>query len=160
MNNYIFEKANSEYDCGNLKKAFELFLKAAEDGNDSAMDRVASMYESAEGVDYDFDKAIYWYRKAVDAGNITSLYNLGVSYRTRGDVLKAKYWFEKALDAGDLDAALDLGKLHMICIAERDKVVFYLKKFLQSDNSFEESRKEAIAILSEIENEEGYGGHS
>lgn len=151
MNNYIFDQADSEYNNGNFKKAFELFLKVAKDGNDSAMDRIASMYEAAEGVDYDFDKAIYWYRKAVEAGSITSLYNLGVSYRTKGNVSKAKYWFEKALDAGDLDAALDLGKLHMVCEAEQDKVVFYLKKFLQSDNSFEDSRQEALDIISKIE---------
>lgn len=151
MKDQIFEQANLEYNRGDFKKAFELFTKAAEDGNDSAMDRIASMYEAAEGVDYDFDKAIYWYCKAVEAGSITSLYNLGVSYRAKGDVLKAKYWFEKALDAGDLDAALDLGKLHMVCEAEKDKVVFYLKRFLQSDNTFEESRKEALDILSKIE---------
>ncbi|GBC62855.1 sel1 repeat family protein [Desulfonema ishimotonii] len=151
MTDIIFDQADSEYSNGNFEKAFELFFKAAEDGNESAMDRIASIYESAEGVDYDYDKAIYWYQKAVDAGSITSLYNLGVSYRAKGDVSQAKYWFEKALDAGDLDAALELGKLHMICESEQDKVVFYLKKFLQSNNSFEDSRKEALDIISKIE---------
>jgi len=151
MDNKIFNQADSEYSEGNFDEAFELFLEAAEHGDDSAMDRVASMYEASEGVEYDFDKAIYWYRKAVKAGSITSLYNLGVSFRSKGNVSEAKHWFEKALDAGDRDAALDLGKLHMICEAEQDKVVFYLKLFLQSNNSLEDSQKEARDILSKIE---------
>ena len=40
-NDKIFEQAESEYIHGNLSRAFELFLEAAEGGNDSAMDRVA-----------------------------------------------------------------------------------------------------------------------
>ena len=151
MDDILFNQADSEYNNGNFEKAFELFLKAAENGDDSAMDRIASMYDAGEGVDFDFDKAIYWYQKAVEAGSVTSLYNLGISYRSKGDVLKAKYWFEKALAAGDFDAALDLAKLHMVCEVEHEKVIFYLKKCLQGNNLFGCTRKEAIDILESFE---------
>ena len=64
MDDLLFNQADLEYNNDNFEKAFELFLKAAENGDDSAMDRIASMYDVGEGVDYDFDKAIYWYQKA------------------------------------------------------------------------------------------------
>ena len=143
MDDLLFNQADLEYNNDNFEKAFELFLKAAENGDDSAMDRIASMYDAGEGVDYDFDKAIY--------GSVTSLYNLGVSYRSKGNVLEAKHWFEKALAAGDFDAALELAKLHMLCEAEQEKVIFYLKKCLQGNNLFECTRKEAIDILEGFE---------
>ena len=151
MDDLLFNQADLEYNNDNFEKAFELFLKAAENGDDSAMDRIASMYDAGEGVDYDFDKAIYWYQKAIEAGSVTSLYNMGISYRSKGNVLEAKHWFEKALAAGDFDAALELAKLHMLCEAEQEKVIFYLKKCLQGDNLFECTRKEAIDILEDFE---------
>ena len=39
-------------------------------------------------------------------------------------MLEAKHWFEKAL------AALDLAKLHMLCEAEQEKVIFLSKEVL------------------------------
>ena len=92
MDDLLFNQADLEYNNDNFEKAFELFLKAAENSDDSAMDRIASMYDAGEGVDYDFDKAIYWYQKAIEAGSVTSLYNLGISYRSKGNVLEAKHW--------------------------------------------------------------------
>ena len=66
-------------------------------------------------------------------------------------MLEAKHWFEKALAAGDFDTALELAKLHMLCEAEQEKVIFYLKKCSQGDNLFEYTRKEAIDILEGFE---------
>lgn len=148
--NTLFFKADQAYNKGNFREALDLFLKAAGYGDESAMGRIASMYEDAEGVTYDFDKAIYWYLKAVKAGSLTSLYNLGVSYRAQGDILQAKYWFERALNAGDLDAALDLGKLYMICESEQNKAIDYFNNFLSSNNLFEESQKEAVDLLAKL----------
>ena len=43
MDDLLFNQADLEYNNDNFEKAFELFLKAAENGDDSAMDRIASM---------------------------------------------------------------------------------------------------------------------
>lgn len=147
----IFNRADAEYNRGNFAKAFELFLEAANNGDDSAMGRVACMYGDGEGIEYNFDKSIYWDEKAANSGNLSSMFNLGVSYRTKGNIRQAKYWFEKSFESGDGDAALQLAKLYMVSEKETEKVVFYLKEALKDDDLDEESINEAKQILSEID---------
>lgn len=154
----LFSLADQEYEHGNYKEAFEIFLKIANSDNpdkDSAMDRIASMYDADEGVDYDFDKAIYWYKKAVDHGNhSTALHNLGVTYRAKGNIVEAKTWFEASLQAGNHNSALDLAKIYMVCENSKEKVIDYLKECLKGgDNLFEDVYLEATTLLAALDAE-------
>ena len=58
---------------------FERFLKRAKDGDVVAQNSLAACYATGDGVDKDYEKAIYWYKQASlnedDDGN--ALYNLG-----------------------------------------------------------------------------------
>lgn len=138
-----FSQADAAYDAGDSSEAFRLFLAAAESGNCDAMCRVAVMYESGEGVEYDVEKSIFWDLKAIDAGSTSSLINLGITYRRLGDIRKAKYWFEKSLETGDGEAALELAKLYSVSDKESATVKRYLQIAISSDRLSENSLEEA-----------------
>lgn len=146
-NDKLFSQADKQHELGRLDVAFKLFLEAAEQGDSSAMSRLACMYADGEGVLRDFEKSIEWDKKAIDAGNTTSLLNLAITYRTLGDIISSKYWFEKALDKGDSEAALQLAKLYMISDKEREKIKYYLSIAISDESICEESHIEANKLL-------------
>lgn len=148
-NDDLFERASTEYEGGDFKKAFSLFLNAAEGGSVDAMERLASMYGAGEGTGLDFEKSIYWDKKAVDNGSILSLLNLGITYRSVGDIRLSKSWFEKALAAGDGEAALQLAKLYMVSEKEAGIVVGLLNAAIDSKTLCDASLEEASKFLTE-----------
>ncbi len=60
-------------------KACEYFKQAADQDLPMAMENLADMYRSDEGVK-DLAKAMQWYKKAADAGDTSSLLKLGDHY--------------------------------------------------------------------------------
>jgi uncharacterized protein len=146
----IFEKADRLYDRGQFKKAFDIFLELAQRGDASACSRVANMYGDGKGVAFDFAKSVEWDLRAIELGNMGSLFNLGVSYRTRGDSKEARKWFEKSLEAGDGEAAVELAKLLHVSEHESDRVFHLLKFAIESKNITDGSREEAQELLREI----------
>jgi uncharacterized protein len=150
MENSFFDDASLAYDDGDYNLAFALFLKSAHAGDVDSMTRIASMYSTAEGVALDFDKSIEWDEKAAQAGSISSITNLGITYRMRGDLKKAKIWFEKANASGDSEAALHLAKLYLVSELETERVKHYLKLVLSKPSNSEASRDEAKQLLDEL----------
>ena len=62
---------------------------------------MGTYYESGNGVEKDYWKAIYWYTKAAEQGNPNAQYHLAVLYNKAEDnPLKAYYWFEAARICG------------------------------------------------------------
>lgn len=142
-----FNEADDAYNSGNMELAFQLFSRAAEDGDASAMSRLAMMYGDGEGVAYDFDKSVYWDLQAIEAGCISSMSNLAITYRNHGDAREARKWFEKAWEAGDVDAALDLAKLLVVSDKELDQVRTLLKQVVGSKEACPASVEEAQKML-------------
>lgn len=69
------------YEKNNKKEAFEWFLKSAQGGEISGMEKVAECYLKGEGVTTNREKALEWYRTAVTKGSTTAqraLQELGV----------------------------------------------------------------------------------
>lgn len=139
--------ADTYYNSKNYDLAFKIFLKLAEEGDDNSMDRIGSMYDAGEGVEYNLEQAIFWYKKAIEKGSWGSRHNLAITYRCHGDMLKAKYWFEESIKYGNLDSALDLAKLLMICEDKKDQVVFYLNLCSEDKNGYEDTINEANKLL-------------
>lgn len=142
-----FIVASKLYDEGRYSEAFEQFLSLANQGDTSAMTRVACMYGEGKGVEYNFAASVNWDIKAAAAGSQTALVNLGISYRNIGDTRRAKEWFGKALQAGDGEAALELAKMYLVSDLEIDRVKNYLTLALQSTNICEASHDEAKDLL-------------
>ncbi|MFA7687392.1 MAG: tetratricopeptide repeat protein [Moheibacter sp.] len=60
------------------------------------------LYDKGYGVSQDFDKAIYWYEKAINFRNsATAMNNIGNIYYMQKNYSQAKYWFEKATLKGN-----------------------------------------------------------
>lgn len=85
----------------NSKKAFELYKKAAEMGDDHSMRVLASKYQLGQGCEKDVTMAIRWYKKALAKGNMQVGFKLGDIYLNGEDVeidsdLAVEY-YEKAI---------------------------------------------------------------
>jgi tetratricopeptide (TPR) repeat protein len=145
-----FEEGDAFEESGFYEKAFAAFLAGAKSGSTSCMKRLASLYTMGKGMGFaDFDEAIEWEKRAVEAGDKTALFNLGVSYRMVGKVLQAKACFESALKAGDNSAALELAKLYAVSEKEALKVEGFLKQVIQDTSLCEADHENAKRLLSE-----------
>lgn len=71
------------------------------------------LYDKGYGVKQDYDKALYWYEKAINLGNSsTAMNNVGFIYYTRKDYSQAKYWFEKATAKGSAVGTFSLAYIY------------------------------------------------
>jgi TPR repeat protein len=140
-----FEKADMLYDDGKFKEALNIFRKIAKNGDDSAMDRIGTMYANGEGVEKNISKAIEWYKKSVVNGGLTSLYNLGLIYKCENNINESKRWFTMALNEGDTDASVELAKLYLD--NDVNKAISYLKIALLDDNLILDVKEEAESLL-------------
>lgn len=50
------------------ERAFNLYMKLAEQGNPEAQYQLGNLYLSGDGVEFDWDEALAWYRSAADQG--------------------------------------------------------------------------------------------
>ena len=70
-------------------------------------------YYTGNGVPQDYAKAVEWYTKAAEAGNLTAQFNLGLIYeKGRGvkqDYAQAVSWYTKAAEQGAIEAQYNLG---------------------------------------------------
>ncbi len=146
-----FERGDALEEQGSFEQAFEEFSAGAKAGDVSCMTRLALLYTLGKGIDCcDYDKAIEWETKAHEAGDTTAQFNLGITYRMKGDLLEARACFEKALRAGDNSAALELAKLYVVSPKESETVKNYLGLVLADTSLCEVEREEATRLLSRI----------
>ena len=103
----FFKQGMEAYNAGDFKKAFELILKAAEQGDVIAMSNIGGMYKRGEGVKKDLAKALEWRCKAGEKGDVNIQHELGTwyfkgndEYSIEKDAKKAAYWWQKATDQG------------------------------------------------------------
>ncbi len=143
----LFTKANKLHEESFYKEAFSLFLKGAELGDTSCMNRVACMYSSGEGVKLDYDNALKWELKAIELGDLTAMTNAAITYRIKGELVKSKEWFEKSLFNGDGAAALQLAKLYMVSDKESENVKKYLNIAISHENMTESCIEESRELL-------------
>jgi len=89
--------------------------KEAVSGDPGAMEMLAQMYQRSNNDPQSAALAFYWYKKAVDAGRISSLYRLGVLYETgmgtAKDVNEAVRLYRRASAAGSAEASQRLTEL-------------------------------------------------
>lgn len=94
----------------NLRKAFDLYLKAARAGSREAQFRLACAYENGElNLKENYEKAYDWYLKAANNGNVEAMFILAEAYNYEEldldeDEDEAFEWYLKAARLGHVDA--------------------------------------------------------
>jgi TPR repeat protein/serine/threonine protein kinase len=96
-----------------LRKAVELYQKAADQGNSVAQNSLGYLYEKGTGVTKDLSKAVELYQKAADQGNAVAQTALGYRYENgtgvAKDLSKAVELYRKAADQGNAAGQNNLG---------------------------------------------------
>lgn len=92
-----------------LQRAIDNLIKRAEAGDIEAMTDLADAYYKGTRLRYDPHEACKWWTKAAEAGDVSSMYNLGLLYT--GDISKqiyndklAAHWLYEASIRGDKEA--------------------------------------------------------
>lgn len=100
------------------KKAFSLYVKAAEQENAVAQNNLGVMYENGITVNTDIKQAKQWYKRSAEQGYRFGQYNYAnilLSEAPLGDALskieKAKLWLRKSADQGVIQATEKLVSL-------------------------------------------------
>ena len=148
----LFDRANEEWDAGNLKEAFSLFGEAAHQGEIYAFNSIGYFFDSGLGLTANFDKALFWYKKAARAGDVLAWSNIGILYLNHGNERQAKYWLAKAVGNGDGDAALELARMFLRKKSNKGLAIGkeYLEAAIRSESVTECSRDEAKNLLSSL----------
>ena len=89
----------------------EDLLKCAEDGDTACMKRLAMMFlngDEERNAEPDPEKAVYWFRKAAEAGDSDGMFSIALhlakGYGVQRNFGEAAEWMKKAEEAGDPDA--------------------------------------------------------
>jgi TPR repeat protein len=97
-------------------RAFEWYLKAAEQNHPGAQFALASMYDNGRGVKINHAEAVKWCRRAAELGNVGAQFNLGVMYANgqgvKKDEAEAVKWYRKAAEQNDAAAQSSLGLMY------------------------------------------------
>jgi len=126
-----------------LEKAFKIYLKAAELGNDVAQYNVGSSYEFGDGIECDYNKAFFWYKKAAEAGDVDAQSRLAYFYENGKGIEKdensAFYWYKKAAEAGSSWDMHGLGLCYLNGIGtkvDNESALLWFTKSAENDCEF------------------------
>jgi TPR repeat protein len=146
----MFIQANAAWDHGDLREAFELFMKAAKLGDVSSQLDLGYFFDQGLSVRKDKKKALKWYRKAYWQGDAGAANNIATIYRDLGDTKKMLWWLRRAAAMGDVDVQLDLGKRYERGLAvpkDPVKAKLFYRRVLANKSATENDRVKATARL-------------
>ena len=110
------ENATTEYEQGDFKTAYRLFVPLAEEGSPEAQYYLSFMYEKGQGVPEDYIAAAKWCRKAAEQGYAPAQYGLGFMYKNGigvpQDYAEAAKWLGKAAEQEYAPAMFTLGIMY------------------------------------------------
>ncbi|MDE7009222.1 MAG: tetratricopeptide/SEL1-like repeat protein [Lachnospiraceae bacterium] len=108
-------------DEGDYETALEYYQKVVEEGTEQlyivhAMRSIAYLYWYGNGVEEDGAKAIEWFTKAADLGDVESMVCIGELYdwddSVEQDYDMALEWYTKAADLGDAESMNRIGVMY------------------------------------------------
>ena len=106
MRSYVWYRRGKMYCYGlgtkqDYEKAFEWFLKSAQEGNKFAQYSLANLYYYGNGVEKDLSQAFLWYRKSASQGQPYASYAVAQMYKNGEYVQKdestAQQYYKRAL---------------------------------------------------------------
>jgi TPR repeat protein len=154
----LFNEANTAWDHGDLRKAFELFMRSAELGDTGSQVDVGYFFDNGLFVKRDRKRALLWYRKAYLQGDAGAANNIATVYRELGQTKKMLWWFRRAAAMGDIDVLLQLGNRYergdgVPKDLEKSKV-FY-RRVLKSTYATKDDKAHARNRLGRLEKQHG-----
>jgi TPR repeat protein len=147
-----FRRASESWERGEHRRAFRMFLHGARAGDPSAQLNLGHFYDEGIGVRANVEKALFWYRRAYQAGSGHAAGNIGLMLREQRDFAGAIRWLKKALTRGDDDSALHLAEIQATRGHVRDALQF-LARVLRSSNVTPHSKTKARALQRSLERE-------
>jgi len=117
------ELASGLVDQRRYRQAFRLLLKAGRKGESAAFLNLGHAYDVGEGIRKSKRKALYWYARALDAGDTAAAHNIATVYRDRGDVVRAIRWLLRAVALGESGSNLELGQLLLSRLGQPDEAL-------------------------------------
>jgi len=144
----LSERANKQWDEGNLRSAFRLFLAGAKAGDTGCQINLGNFYSDGTGVKRNRTLALYWYRRAYRRGQRSAANNIGIVFRDEKKLKLALAWFERAVRLRDADANLEIAKIYLQS-NDRNKAIRYLRQVCKAGprDVTEASREEAQRSL-------------
>lgn len=144
----LFDRASRQWDMGNLREAFKLFLEASAGGDTSAFSNLGFFYDQGLGTPVDKKAACLWYKRAARQGEMAGAYNLALWYFENGNPRQGKHWLIKLIDRGDGDAALYLAKWYMkkTDLRSRRLAANFLGHALKAKHATPETREDARSL--------------
>lgn len=109
------------YEQGDYTAAIQNYEMAAEKGTEllyitNAEGIIANSYLIGVGVEQDCAKAVEWYEKAANQGNLGAMRTLGHIYYVgdgvEQDYVKAMEWYEKGAEMGDIASMEGIGSMY------------------------------------------------
>ena len=101
-----------------LEKAFEWYLKAAEQGSPDAMCEVGKYYREGYGVKKNPEEGVRWLLKSAEKGNDEAARQLGYCYKNgagvKKDLAEAFKWFIKSAEQGNAQAQFNVAVLYSL----------------------------------------------
>jgi TPR repeat protein len=128
------------------QEAFRLYTKAAERGHLTAMNNLAFFYNNGIETEKDQELALFWFKKAADAGLTFSFYNIGMIYYNKEEFENAWKYFIVAAEKGEVKARIRLAEMIVDRKIKKDDVKIsitleYLNELSKKGNT------EAIYLL-------------
>lgn len=112
--NEYFAKCDDRKDCEEVIKCFEAITNYNK--NASAYYNLGYYYDEGKGISQDYQKALYYYKKAADLGNSSACNNLGCMYDSGKGVARdyslAVRYFQKGADLGNATACNNVGSCY------------------------------------------------
>jgi uncharacterized protein len=145
----LFVRADKEDGLGRKRSAFRLMLAAAKLGDSGAQVNVGNYYDDGKGVQRNRSAALYWYKRAYRRGESCAAHNIGVLWRSEGNLRRALYWFFRSVKLGNDESNLDIGKHFLRNEKNPRKAIPYFERVTPQKCITEDGVEEAAQLLRE-----------
>jgi TPR repeat protein len=151
-----WQRADKEWEAGNLRGAFRMFLSCAKMGSIGCQVNVGTFYADGIGIKPNRERALYWYRRAYRRRDKAAAFNAGMLLRDEGKEKRALAWFERAAGLGHGDAHVEIAKLHLKN-GDQGRAREHLRLAMSPGiYIFDDSRAEAQRLLKSLSKSKGH----
>lgn len=100
----------------NGERLLQIMIEDADAGSDILQFNLARLYQFGDGVDLDYEQAIYWYTRAAEQDNAEAQYELGTMHLSpqydKQDFALAIKWYTMSAELGYAPSQCALGMMY------------------------------------------------